>query len=515
MEELQAFWDDIRLLQDDVFFGTIVLVGKNFTDSSGPFQVIDGQQRLTTFLIIINRIIARFQELGESGLASVLYARLEFTDDNAKKHLVVDNKNAHSYFQKIIFHNENIPENAEALRLIDAKLYFENKLSSFGKDELISLRDKLLKINLIVVVQSDENKAYEVFETLNFRGMDLSILDLVKTFIFKRCPRQLGVDEPREKWKGLLRNIKKDKKNFFNRYWSSRYKKLSDGKLYGEFKKMTKDYSEDHVGLFLVDLVDFSNIYSDVISPSDSSFGKYCLNNLKGTETLKTSVESINKFQVKVHIPFLINILEKAQKGVFTQNKLDQMVDMIEKFHFVFNAVCSRRPSGLDQRYSHYALRINQNDGVDKIISELKNELKNKLPSELEFLEKFSQLNYLDDKGLLLYSFRILEKSKNPGIKVDLVHESLDHLEPKITSNLKDNVGNLVLLERDINSEKKQDKNLFNSIDILKESGYITARETADFVSTKCNGDWNDDCIKKNAERISKEVYNVVVSYFE
>ena len=136
-EEMESFWEDINLFDDkELFFGTIVLVGSNFNDSIGPFDIIDGQQRLTTFLILINRIVNKFRELKQDELADALNIRLIFQDDNANSHLALINDNAHSFFQKIVFYNDDVTdENVEVKKLKSAKDFFEEKLSCTWKEE--------------------------------------------------------------------------------------------------------------------------------------------------------------------------------------------------------------------------------------------------------------------------------------------------------------------------------------------------------------------------------------------
>jgi hypothetical protein len=51
---------------------------------------------------------------------------------------------------------------------------------------LTHVRDKLLSLKVIWVEHSNEDDAYIIFETLNSRGKDLEVVDLLKNLIFNK-----------------------------------------------------------------------------------------------------------------------------------------------------------------------------------------------------------------------------------------------------------------------------------------------------------------------------------------
>lgn len=509
-EQLEEFWEDINSTDAGQFFlGTIVLAGKNFTDEIGPFKIIDGQQRITTVLLLINRMIKRLEELKEKSLSVALRERLIFKDDDAKEHLVLKNDNAHSYFQKIVFYNIDCRENnVEVKNLLMAKKYFEDKIKNYSLEDLKKLRNILLSINFIVVVQENTESAINIFETLNFRGIDLNILDLVKSFVVRKYPKKIGIDDPREKWKIFLNNIKEDKKNFFNRYWASYFKKVSDIKIYKEFNKETRNYQEKDVEFFLNSLIEFSEIYKDVISPSDSDWDKYCPHDIKLSDKIKSSVLSLLKIKVRVHYSFLITILWLSKNKNIHQDDLKSLLNVMEKFHFVFNAICSRRPSGMDYEYSKYAVDLRKDfNKINEISSNLITNFKTKIPSKEEFVALFKQLSFDKDKGKILYIFRCLEKKMNPGLEVDITEESLDHLS---TQSKKEvwchNVGNLILLEKELNNER-DDLDLHESIEIIKRSSY---KSTLKFIE-KVPKAWTEQEVEKRASSLAEVFYDDII----
>ena len=79
----------------------------------------------------------------------------------------------------------------------------------------------------------------------------LQEMDLIKNQVFKNYPKEPHLDEPNDSWKEINNNIKDNTLRFLNNFWSSRYKKVSDRKIYKEFTK-TKYQKEQ--GLFAMKL---------------------------------------------------------------------------------------------------------------------------------------------------------------------------------------------------------------------------------------------------------------------
>ena len=56
------------------------------------------------------------------------------------------------------------------------------------RTELQKLRDRLLNLQVIIVELDNEDEAYIIFETLNTRGKDLAVQDLLKNHLTRLLP---------------------------------------------------------------------------------------------------------------------------------------------------------------------------------------------------------------------------------------------------------------------------------------------------------------------------------------
>ena len=88
----------------------------------------------------------------------------------------------------------SIPKKTEERRIYDVYKFFYEKVNDLLSDclsidskinKLIEIRNKLYDLMIINIEISHEEAAYEIFETTNATGVDLSVGDLLKNLIFK------------------------------------------------------------------------------------------------------------------------------------------------------------------------------------------------------------------------------------------------------------------------------------------------------------------------------------------
>ena len=91
----------------------------------------------------------------------------------------------------------------------------------------------------------------------------------------------------------------------------------------------------------------------------------------------------------------------------------------LERFHFIFNAVCSLRPSGIEASYSRaarYLQNVSDKRRAKDILNVLEDNLAARIPDGIVFTDKFKELKfykgYTRDKKLIQYIFNKIERSK-------------------------------------------------------------------------------------------------------
>ena len=195
---------------EDYFIGSMVVYKK----SKQQYGVVDGQQRLTTITILLCVLRDEFAKLGNDDLAKGLHQLIERKDRNNVSEYVLKTETSFPYFQEHIqkFSEPEVETqiHAEESNLKNAHTVFRNLVSSalvavdtdttIPQDKkieakinkLTEIRNSVLNLNVIFVTLDNEDDAYVIFETLNTRGKDLALTDLVKNHFSKTALKHTG-----------------------------------------------------------------------------------------------------------------------------------------------------------------------------------------------------------------------------------------------------------------------------------------------------------------------------------
>ena len=512
--------DDINELLEDLedvkpeesyFIGHMVFEGK-FTESE--FKVIDGQQRITTITILLSVIRDLFyakelQNQGD-GINNLYIFR---KDINNNDFVVLENKMPYPILQSYV---QSTPPNKDLTvkpiksgekKIMKAYDHFNALFKNKDEQELKNLRDKILNLEVIFVAASDKVDAHSIFMTLNATGKDLTPIDLIKNQIFSLYPKQPHIDEPNDTWKKIIDNIDEKGLKFFNNFWSSRHKKISDSRVFKEFyKKIIK--GKVPIKGFLTQLLDDSVLYRKVTNPVEDDWKKH------NKYQIYLSLNAItNIFSIEVANALLISLIREYENKTISQAYLLKALNAIEKFHFINNAICSNRSSGLDHFYSKYSRDLlNSIDKQSKhiVIDSLIKSLDEKLPKKEQFKANFnSKLLYTSkltkQKKLIQYVLNKIEFKKQRK-NAQFFNMSIEHIYPEnpkanvwkpIDEKFISNIGNLALIDSSLNSK-------IGNIDFQKKKQVII--NESQVISTKeifeQNNNWSEIEIDKRRDEL-------------
>ncbi len=517
-EEVEEFLADINDIkaEESYFIGHMVFEGEYNGDA---FNVIDGQQRITTITILLSVIRDLFYLTGEKDLADAINDKFIFGKDLSNNpYVILENKMPYPVLQAYV---QSIPEKKNTTikaiksgerRIIKIYDYLYKALKNKTTEELERLRDSILNLELIFVAVSDQVDAFTIFETLNATGKDLTPMDLIKNQVFRLYPREPHINEPNDSWKTILSNSEGNHLKFLNNFWSSRYKKLSNAKIYKDFiKRIVKPKCD--MAVFLNDLKSDSELFNEIVLPVKEKW-------VNGQEnrvflSLKAIVDTFN---IEVANPILLGLVREYKNKNISLKFLKKALNIIEKYHFINNAISSNRSSGLDTMYASISRELS--NAVDKnakhsVIREMAAKLEDRMPSIDEFKASFDSKLYFastetKQKKLVQYVLRKIELNKQ-NYNVDLNNISLEHIYPENPNSdweslsdkdLFKNIGNLVILDSNINSKVGSKDYTAKKTIILKESTLISTKEVFDE-----NSLWTGSEIKKRRDLIVALMY--------
>lgn len=527
-EEIATFWDDFnyyasKIPKTNFFIGPMVFKGQNI--NSSEFEVVDGQQRLITFSILLSVLVSLFKKYQRGDLSDGLKQFLVYRDEKNNDQLVINTVEPHPFFQARIFHAQDTlkPQKTSEKLIESARDFFEKEIEKnlSQKDEnskkidfLEKMRDDIFDIDTVIIVSDDETDAFTIFETINTRGKDLSSLDLLKNYIFKNYPPLAGIEEPKGIWKKIVDNTEVNRDMFFNRFWASWVVKVTENKLYRRFSDHVRDSKNTeftNTEALLESLLAASFAYKKITKP--------LLDDWKVNKNFHIyyHIKNINSlFNLKVHFPFFLALFEEFESGGINTSQMDKALMLMENFHFIFTHMVSPRASGLDNKYSKFAIRLRKEIDKKKVVDDLRVELLEKMPIESEYIEKFKKLDYLKDKDTIKFILLRLEKEKDPSLVLDLELNSIEHLDPKSGKfQNKNSIGNLFLLEDKFN-EKKEDLKPFENQKGEKETIlYFLAKETKykmsrdEFTKILETGSWSEADIDKRTLYLATITYKL------
>jgi uncharacterized protein with ParB-like and HNH nuclease domain len=202
--------DDICALLEDSsqkqhFLGPLVCTpGKHVPGEINPYQLIDGQQRMTTLTLLLTALrdvsMDRDQqklaeEIGEDLLVHKRHSGLQ-------RYKIVPRLGDRERLIALIDRKE-LPEPKDA-ELLKAYRYFRKWIEKLSGTNTQILRDILTtvkdRLSLVMITITGENP-YEIFESLNSTGLPLQESDLIRNYIFMQVTPLEAQDEfNREHW---------------------------------------------------------------------------------------------------------------------------------------------------------------------------------------------------------------------------------------------------------------------------------------------------------------------------
>ncbi len=210
---LLQLWEDIETNEPPYFLGTILLKPRprNGKSNSYEFEVIDGQQRLASLLLLI-RSAVEVLEAGDDDWSkkkaqdfqSGYIDQKRPAEDEPKLTLTLS-KRDRDFFRSLLTTSREVGTPMRTAKsksqpkshklLSAAKEFFLKKVRQIKQEHSsTAVRDfldqKILTLQFLEMHLQNESDAYLFFETLNDRGMDLSTADLIKNAVCRKAEQE-------------------------------------------------------------------------------------------------------------------------------------------------------------------------------------------------------------------------------------------------------------------------------------------------------------------------------------
>jgi hypothetical protein len=533
-ENVDDFWiDAVANTDPDYFIGSFVL----YTSPSfeGTYFVVDGQQRLTTITLLLAAARNALDKLGFPDQARGLQNLIEREDLDNQKQYILQTETSYPYLHDHIqkYGKPDLPaqksDEQESLQL--AFKYMEGRVQSAlnavdsdstiaplkkrdrKKAVLLQIRDRILRLQLITILLTKEDDAYLIFETLNTRGKDLGISDLVKNHLTRLLkPSNKGVDQVRDKWKSILNGFSTsaaeiDINAFVHHAWISRNQYLSKERL---FKAIKESVNTNTAGVYLNNLVSDARLYRAAFEPSSRIW--------KPEErSIADSLRALNVFRVVQPVPLLLSLLRAYDDKKLSLAQLRTILRDMENFHVQFTAITAQRTGGgTAKMYAATAEQMSKakdKDACAVILEDFRSKMRDRVPEKGEFVSNFQAVAYMSSstkqKALVQYLLkRFDEHGRQTAAPVDYMQMSIEHIYPESAAEDESTdfaglLGNLILIPKDLNSK------IGNKDFKFKRGAFAKAGIPMDILLTESK-EWGKKEVEERTRELAELAYEKV-----
>ncbi len=513
-KEWKVLWEDIMELYSQEnprlhFIGSIVTMPTtSVPEGVTKYLLIDGQQRLTTFFIILSILRDIYKKEENYNLSNEInetYLVNKFKKDNDYYKLLPTHKfGDRSAFFSLINNNNSIDPNN---KIDKAYKFFERKIRQHQIDyqKLTTIITNYM--TLVSIVLDPNDNPYLVFESLNAKGTPLSAADLIRNFFFMRIHSE-------------------NQEEIFNKYWAPMEERLGDNLTEFIRHYLMRDGSvvnkndiyftlKDKVGAdnsiqYLREMEIYSRYYEKLLNPDKEP-----------DRPISTYLSRLNRIEVTTSYPMLLNFYHAYSQKIISNEDYFSILSSLE--NYLIRRFISGYPSRELNKIFPSLIKNIQNDFLD-ISDRFKELLSTKgYPKDYEFENRFVNMKFYGGADLITKSRLVLESiedSFNHKEQVPYDKLSIEHIMPQtLTEDWKTQLGE--------NWENDYEL-LLHSIGNLTLTGYNPVLSNEDF-EYKCNvyknshlemnkyfddqTTWNKDSIERRA-KVLFSICNNIWPYF-
>lgn len=312
----RLFNDLVDVVREDRrshFFGSIVY-GQLTDAGSHDFNIIDGQQRITTLLLLLIAICRNIEDghvtTENDELRDMIweeYIVAKWGKEKRKIRLKPIKKDCES-FDSIVLNN-NLEEYNQSSNITRNYMYFYNTVKN-GIVSVDDLYEAITKLQIMDIFLHHYDDPQLIFESLNSTGLDLTEGDKIRNLVLMDLDHEIQEEYYDNYWNRIEENTNFMVSDFIRDYLTIKQGRISSKEnVYDDFKKFYKEGSWTNQSL-LSELLIFSKLYKQILS----SCTPY--------ESANKVLRRLSILEMTVSYPFIMAMLDYAQQETTGDGKM-------------------------------------------------------------------------------------------------------------------------------------------------------------------------------------------------
>lgn len=443
-----AEWEDLWLdIQGAIkaggepahYMGYLVLQ----SDNDKAFDVIDGQQRMTTLSLIVLAVLKNLQQLIDSRvdqdrnrqrLNQIRQTYIGYLDPVTlvPRSKMTLNRNNDHYYQTYLVPLGHLPQRgfrASKHGMRKAFEWFEKQIhdhvqSASDKGRALAefvegMSDKLF---FTVITVTDELNAYKVFETLNARGVRLSATDLLKNYLFsvlhKEGQHEHEMKAMEDRWEAMVGRLGSESfPDFLRVHWNSRRPFVRQTELFKTIRNQIS--SRDAAFALIRDMEQDLDAYLALSHPVASHW----------PDALKQSAATLRLFSVRQPLPLLL-----AARRFLNDTDFAALLRACVVISMRYNVIANLQTGQQERVYNSVAAKISSGQlvGLTAVLAGLKPVYLHDDAFKSSFTDKSIRTTQTRNKRIVRYIVCAVEKHLS-GMDCDFESDAfnLEHVLPE------------------------------------------------------------------------------------
>ncbi|GMR18255.1 MAG: DUF262 domain-containing protein [Gammaproteobacteria bacterium] len=527
-DNLRDFLADIVNQHPDrsYFLGSLLFHINGNRNEFVVIDIVDGQQRLTTFVIFINILIQKLIEKSSS-LVSGKTKRIFVKDDDVFK-LETSNEDS-AFLHNIVLSQTEVKEiktNTLSQRLLlEAKEFFTKELGKYDLNILEKIYTTSTNAEVLLYVVDKINAATQIFELLNDRGRKLTDLESIKSFLMYNAGLVSRNSDQ------IIRNIQTDFAEIYRilEKWEIndrdvlRYHTIAYEGCPADYQEKPKEFIKNKI----IKLVSTENSKKEAINEIQNYSSR-----LKNSFVIYSRIQENKKKEYDLSRLFMIGrvapfypVLMRIYKE--QRDKFNDLVNLINRSTFRASLI-GLRSNG--ESYLYTTLRNNEDviTLIDRFISNNWWDINKRAQEAIEYenyYERFSK----NTVRYILFSYENMLRSKKGfpllGLSeyftsIDRERLSIEHISAQRAKNVKyddefnerymHSIGNLVIDYAASNSSKGN-KNTKDKLQAFKLAPLMSQNEIDEIECDWENVDSVKTFIREREEKLRLFIKNLIL----